>query len=155
MKYLKHFETYTDKFLVNAPSESTIKDWFIVEFEDNKDFDLEDVTVTKIEIKTKSTSVSVPGILYYEYEIQIRQDFRPAFDPIYNSKFFLSNINHISGTVDECGELAKDVSSKIINKFAKKYNLIIKNSSTFLVSDFNVVTEVDFYFRNIKTYEDD
>jgi hypothetical protein len=147
MKYLKYFETYTDEFLANAPSESVIRDWFVAEFEDSKDFDLENVTVTRREQKVKGQTT---GILYYQYNILIRQDFTLAFDPIYNSGLFSESLN----SVDKCKKVANITNTKILNKIAKKYNIIINNTSINLVSDYDVETRLGFYFQNIKTYDD-
>ena len=143
MKYLKHFETYTDEFLANAPSESVIKDWFVAEFEDNKDFDLENVTVTRREQKVKGQTT---GILYYQYNILIRQDFTLAFDPIYTTEY-------VPDPIGECKKVVNITNTKILNKIAKKYNIIINSTSINLVSDYDVETQVGFYFQNIKTYE--
>lgn len=132
MKYLKCFES-------TNPSDSMLRDWIMFEFEDNPDFDLDEIVVTKI-IVTKH---------WLEFKVVIDQDFHKKLESMYHDYYVVRN----DGSLD-IKKVAVEINEKVINKLIKKYNISMKhyiragrNFETYFVSDYIARTEMLIYFN--------
>ena len=118
MKYIKCFEN-------TNTSESMVRDWIIADFEDNADFDLDEVTVTK---------------RWLEFKVVIDQDFHKKLEPMYHDYYDVRK----DGSLD-IKKVAVETNEKVLNKFIRKYNITMNHFETYFVSDYIARTEMLIY----------
>ncbi len=145
MKYIKRFEsiewsTGETKYLQYAPSENTIKDYFVSELEDIDTFELSSIEVSKTIRKYKSYKDCTDGLQYYEYAVEIWEGF--------------AETDSFDSYVEIANKLVAE-NKLIFSKMQRKYDFII-NSDEMKHYKYDggnrLIIKLKFYFED-PTYQ--
>lgn len=145
MKYIKKFESIEcssgeTKYLQYAPSENTIKDYFIAELEDIDTFELSSIEVSKTIQKYKSYKDCSDGLQYYEYEVEIWE----RFDETYSFDSYIRIANKL---------VAENKTT--FTKMQRKYDFIINSEQMKhyqYEGGIRLIIKLKFYFED-PTYQ--